>query len=285
MAIAGSSCHIIGTILILLGAGIWYVTEYRRQIWFSSLLWFLEHFSLLCSFLVFARASQSENSVAFWLIAPGVGFHVLGHAMLYATSSAMGVKNIAYTFIFNLMCALSLFEALLFQLGEWTMAGTPIAASYKSVMWVSVGCSFGNMLLLLLARIFSNGSLNVKTMAKLPFLRSLVLMCLLANAALAGFKFTIYLMALSTETMSFGAPSVMLAYLCFFKAFTPGEGFKYPPKPASAEGDAEYEAITEDYDEAPEDDEDYEEAAAEEAGEEEAAAGIEARFRGASRRF
>lgn len=239
--IVGSTCHVVSIVLILLGAGLFNREQYKKMVWYNSLLMTFTNFAVICSIFVFARAARAPSSMAFWLAMPGAIIHVFSVSMLYSTASAMGVKALSRSFLLTLAMSLDLFAAILFQTGEWTAFGNPIEPTQKTMAWVCAGTQIGGMTALLLGRILSRNSLSVNTFSKFPFYRSLILTLYAISAITASYKFGLVNATNNLEIVSFGIPSTILTYITFAIMFTPSDAIAYPPMPVKADADGETE--------------------------------------------
>jgi len=136
IAIAGSSCQVIGVVLILVFSAFIYANDLKKYIWATSLMFFFLNFSMAASFLVWAMASYRYHSLAFWLATPGVIIQLFSLMMVFSTSAALGSKNIVRTFVMTAAVSMDLIVALLYQVGTWNRFGAfHIEPTQKSIMW------------------------------------------------------------------------------------------------------------------------------------------------------
>lgn len=237
MAISGSVTHILGVVMILVGAAIWYANDYKKMVLYHSLMMFFLNFSFICSMLVWAMAAYRYHSAAFWLATPGVILELWALMMIFSTSAAIGSKNIVRTFIFTMAVAMDLFIALLYQVGTWDNFGSHIHSTAKSMMWVCFGCQFGAQVVLLLGRIITGNTLNVKTMSTYPFFRSIVLLLLGTSALASSYRFMWADFLYINLYTAFTLPATILSWWTFVYAILPNDANVYPPKPMKGEDD------------------------------------------------
>lgn len=239
IAMTGATCHIIGVVLILVGSAIWEANEYKKMIWFHSILCFCLNFGLVSAVLVWALAAIKYHSLAFWLTSIGLPIHIWSHCMVFSTSAAIGSKNLIRTFVFTMAIAMDLIVALLYQVGTWKQLGTHVQPTWKSLMWVCFGTQLGAQVTLLLGRLFTNGVLNVKTMSTYPFFRSLVLAMLTISAICSTARFGLADSIFASTITSFTLPATIFSWWTLVYAILPSDSFVYPPKADDEDGDEE----------------------------------------------
>lgn len=229
LGIAGGSCHVIFVVLILFAASIFNAEQYRKYIWLHTLICFFGCFALVCTLFVWASASMRPNSLAFWIATPAAIVQVFSLAMIYSTSSAMGSRNLNRTFIFQLTLALDLMIALAWQTGTFNKNGLHIDPTSKSMMWCAFGFQLAPQIVLLLSRIFTNSKLNIMSISKYPFTRSVVLGLLALSAICASYRFSVSNDPFLTMVTSFSTPATILSYLTLGFALFPDIAIAYAP--------------------------------------------------------
>ena len=252
ISIAGSSSQVIGVVLILVFSAFIYANQLKKYIWATSLMFFFLNFSMASSFLVWGMSAYRYHSLAFWLSSFGVVIQLWSLMMVFSTAAALGSKNIVRTFVMTSAVALDLILALLYQVGTFSNLGGHIDPTQKSIMWIAFGTQTGAQVVLLLGRMFTGSNLNLKTISKYPFFRSIVLLLFGVSAICASIRFTVTDNIYITLYTSFTLPATILSWWTFVYAILPTDSYTYPPKSMKEEYD---ENDTEEMDEEEYDDE------------------------------
>lgn len=115
---------------------------------------------------------------------------------------------------------------------------------------VAFGTQFAAQVVLLLGRMFTGSKLNLKTISKYPFFRSVILLHFGISAICASIRFGVADDIYNTLITSFSLPATILSWWVFVYALLPTDSYTYPAKMMKEDYDEDdTEEMDEDYDE------------------------------------
>ena len=225
---------VFSVVMIIMAASVWDINQTRREVEYLMILLFFQFTSLVGSFWIFVKASNSLTSVAFYLSLAGVVVHIYSSCLFFSCMAAMRVVSVARVTLPMFATAVSILVAVATQLNEMSLGdawdtGLPVPFSYgQKFVGFLVPCSqlTGILSMVVLRRVSSDED-SLSDLQNWPFVRTTILFSFFFSAVASVYVFSFLRQDTDPISAMFGLAGVLLSCFSVLSVFAPNAKGEY----------------------------------------------------------